>query len=322
MNSLILALSLFGWYDSAIENPLDRAQQMITHSTSANITGAVRPWVPADWERARSLGMKVTVTLPGQFYMTIDEGRPLIPHMDMWCQMPGEGDPGWCNKTAIDWINLINSHRDEIAYMRVGDEYGCGVPYQQWLANTTNCARAAAKIEAILAEIRRWMPGIKTHVNETSQFITFFTSWRGNWRLNYFGIRLSSADYVGFDCYTPFSHCGRDGVGIYSVKTLIDNMKLVMRPHQKVILIPRAFTGLYLGWNPAPSEVSVMAWQYYSYALTEPLIEVIEPFIWWGQGGAAYNTELQTTYAAIGRLITGRQLPPPPQVTGLRIVRE
>ena len=173
-----------------------------------------------------------------------------------------------------------------------------------------------------------YLPGIPLHVNYTATWASLFTTTKdAPWRPDYYGIYLSSADYVGFDCYTPFDRCARDGVGIYGVPTLIANLERVMTPEQRIVLIPRAFNAAFLNWAPSPETVAAMAWQYQQYMQGHPRVVGMMPFIWWdlmGPGsGAMHTPAIRHAYEQIGMRVTGRPGPPPPSApTGLRILQE
>ena len=310
--------SLFGYYDSPIQNPLDRHAQMQEHARYANATMAVRWWREDDWAVAREAGLRVIVNWPHEFWLAVDENRPLILDAAMWCRMPAEDDPGWCNQTSADWLNVILAHQDQIAAVSVVDEHDCGAPFPAgW--TVTNCQAAARKIEANIAAVRFYLPGIPTWVNYTSAFANWFQTSAPS----RYGVSLASADWVGFDSYTPWEACW----GRVSCPTLIAGMERFMAAHQKIALIPRAFAGSYLNWNPPSTTVASVARQYLSYMQTHPRVVGMFPFIWWDLMGSGTGAEkvpvIRTAYEQIGMAITGRPGPPPPPApTGLRILRE
>lgn len=314
----------YGFYDSAPQNPTDHIATMVAHEPFTNATGIVRVWSEAEWATAKALNLKVIVAWPYEMFLTVDVNRPLDLQMDM----------GWWAQTGIrtpaDWINIINRHRDQVAFVGVSDEYGCGTRYPDWLANTTNCRNAAAKIEAVLAEARLYLPGLQMHVNETSQFASFFAVPDSRrWWLDMFGIRLSSADYVGFDCYTDFLECARTGTEILSVPVLVGHLKRFMASTQQIALIPRAFAGVYLGYNVPDESVAYTLRQYEDLARSDPRVGAVLPFIFFdlfGPGtGAGSRPVIMRQVEATGYVLTGKlpRLPDPPAaVTGLKIVRD
>lgn len=302
---------VYGYFDAPYSNPLDVPAQLHEHGSYANVTMTVRPEVEADWQAAEAAGLKVIVTWPLEFFLTVDAGRPLLLSLPMWCR------PDWCNQTAADWLNVIRAHQEQVAGVFVADEYDCGRPFPDWPAWA--CAAAAAKIEANLADVRAYLPGLPTWVNYTPAW----TNWLQFADPSRYGVSLASAEWVSFDAYTRWDAC----FGRLSCPQLLAGLKRFMRPEQRIVLLPRAFDGSFLGWSPAPSEVSVMAWQYYRYAQEDPAVVGIVPFIWRsvsGVGtGAAFVPELRDTYTQIGMLVTGRPGPPPPAPpNGVRVVRE
>jgi hypothetical protein len=303
---------LFGYYDNAIQNPLDRHAQMRAHATYANVTAAVRWWREDDWQLARDLDLKVIVAWPHEFWLAVDENRPLLLSAAMWCR------EGWCNQTNADWLNVIIAHRDQIAAIGVSDEYDCGAAFPSgW--TVTNCQLAAKKIEANLAAARFYLPGIPTWTNYTAAFANWFQFSAPS----RYGVSLSTADWISIDSYTPFNACW----GRVSCPQLMDGMARFMAPSQKFVLIPRAFSGSYLNWAPSDQTVASMAGEYHAYMQTHPRVVGMFPFIWWdvpGVGiGAARAPIIRTAYEQIGMALTGRAGPPPPSApTGLRILRE
>lgn len=314
---------LFGWYDSPIGTPLNHIEQIQNQSHYASMTMTGRYWVELDWQVAKAAGIKVVTQLPHEFRIVIDEGRPLILNTPMWCRMPdiSKNDPGWCNKTAADWINLMLAHRDQIEVIEICDECDCnygGHGINFW--SSSSCDRMARKLEAIIADVRYWLPGVKTWVGYSAPWIGYFVNPYNNQlpREPMNGVRLASSDWIGFNCYRPWNDCFARA----SVPQMVNGIKAKMNASQSVVLIPRAFGGTYLNYNPAPEEVVVGLYQYLNYAKMESRIAAIMPFIPFnihGPGtGGIFIPQIHEAVKQIGRLLTKPVAAP----TNLRIVRE
>lgn len=322
----------FGYYGAPIQDPTDHLAQMTEHARYSNLTGAVRPWVEPEWEKARELGLRVVVGWPHEFWLALKAGKLITDDLPMWCRPPSDwplwdppappGDAeGWCHRTAGDWFARIRQHQGQIAYMGIADEYDCG---GVWYPITLdNCRNAAALIERNISEARRNLPGVFLHVNYTAMFMGTIAAHAGKptaWRLPYYGISLSTAEYTSFDCYTPFEACARDGTTVFSVPALVAGMEKVLAPWQRILLIPRAFAGPFLGYAPTSASVVATGRQYYDLAKTHPRIDGMLAFIWFdlmGAGsGAGSVPAIRDGFAAFGSGLTGRGVPVAP--TGVR----
>ena len=307
MATLFLSL-LFGYWDHSCAHGDGHRASMQAQAGYSNITQSVRWSVEDDWQAARDHNLGVVLMWPYDLWLTIDVDRPI-----MW------DTPVW-GGAAIQFAQTVLAHRDQIVAINVMDEPDCnynGATFPHgWTVD--NCQRQAAKIEANIATVQTVFPNTLTWVSYTAAWVNYLQFDRPS----RFGVSLATADWAGFDAYTPFTAC----FGRITCPQLWDGLQRWMTAAQKLVLIPRAFDANYLGWNPAPSEVSVMAWQYYAYSRGNPRVAAIFPFIWWNAlgVGAAQVPEIRTTYEQIGVLLTGRPgptpLPPPGIVTGLRIV--
>ena len=321
----------FVWYDNTIGNPGDRQEQMRLTAPHSSATMAPRYWHDGDWAEAKRLGQRVILLIPGEFYWAVDENHPLDLDLPMWCRMPSnwplfehptnEDPDGWCNKTARDWFAKIEAHRDQVEAIQVVDETDCNRKdgtnrFPNW--TRASCEEAGRLIAALHYAIKSRLPWVKTWANYTAAWAYYFRLAAIYGRSpSYYGVALPHTDIISMDCYTPFASCFGG-----AVKARYDDWKPYLLPGQKFALLPRAFLGNYLGWNPAASEVGVMAWQYYAYASEEPLVEMIVPFIFRSVApltGAMFVESIRLDYERIGLLWSGKA---PAAPTGLRFTYE
>lgn len=322
------------WYDNAIGNPGDRQAQMREVAPHASGTMSPRYWHEGDWAEAKRLGLKVVLGIPSEIYWAVDEAHPLDVEMPMWCRMPSnwplfehptDEDPyGWCNKKVKDWIALVEQHREQILAIGIVDETDCNtkdgrIRFPNW--TRASCEEAGRLIAALHYAIKSRLPWIRTWANYTAAWAFYFRLAAISGRSpSYYGVALPHTDIISMDAYTPFAFA----FGSNSVKTLYDAWKLHLLPGQKFALIPRAFMGSYLNWNPTASELGVMAWQYYAFMREEPLVELMVPFLYRSIGeegltGAMYTPSVRFEWERIGLLITGKA---PAAPTGLRFIYE
>lgn len=323
---VVAASPWFGWYDNASGNFEDRAAQMAAHASHASITMSVQFERPEDWQAARAARLAVGLIIPHELFWAVSDADPRIPDpaaVPMDCRGDWLADlsfrPTWCHKTLADWLAVLRAHQADIAFVQVTDEIGCHLddgstyPLTWW---PESCRRAAAKRDTLHWAIKQWLPWVRTYSNELAAYPYY-------WRLaqqrghapGVFGVSVPAADLLWIDCYTPYRMC----CGPHSVANLLSAWTPFLAPHQRYVLIPRAFMGPYLGWNPAPSEIGVMAWQYYGLTQTDPRVEGVLAFLWRSPTGAQWSPALLADYVAIGQLLTGRRHEAP---KGLRIVRE
>lgn len=310
----VQAQSLFGYFDNPLGNTGDRLAQVKQTASHANLTMTPQYWQPAEWEAAQAAGQKVVLIVPDELFWQVETGGPVSSDLAMWCR------DGWCDRTLADWVALVESHRDQVAAILIADEKDCndGVRFPNWTPDS--CRRAADKILAIHTAVKSALPWAKTWVNYTAAWPYYFRlAQTQNRHPSVYGVSLPPADWISLDCYTPFASC----FGSNSVSVLYGALKPWLQPHQRFVLLPRAFMGAYLGWNPTPAQIDTMAGQYYAFARSEPKVEAVIPFVWRNVSGVGYGAgsvpEIANTYTGIGQAITGRRHQAPQNV---RIVQE
>ena len=303
--------TLFGYWDHAYAHAQNE-QHIQATAPYTNVTHAVRWYVEADWQAAKAGGLGVVLMWPYDLWLTIDVDRPIMWNTPVW-----GGD-------ALAFAQAVLAHRDQVIAFNVIDEPGCGydgVGVYAWTAD--NCRRQGAKVEANIATIRAVFPWVKTMVIDSSMWANWFVNDDGTPRdPSRYGVTLPSADWIGLDCYTPFEQC----FGRYkSLPTLVAGLVARMTAAQRVVLVPRAFSGSYLNYAPSDARVAATAEQYATYARATPRVCCVFPFIWWDLSstlrGAQSSPTIRGAYEQIGFSLTGKHLLPPARVTGLRILR-
>ena len=307
---------LAGYFDQAIGNTGDRAAQMAATANHANVTMSVQYWREADWQAARAAGQRVILIVPDELFWQVESGGLVSADLGMWCR-----DEDWCHRTLADWVALVEAHHDQVEAILIADEKDCndgGTRFPYW--TVASCQRAAQKILALHSAVKAALPWVKTWVNYTAAWAYYFrlAQQRGQ-HPSVYGVSLPPADWISLDCYTPFARC----FGSESVSALYGAWKPWMPSSQRFVLLPRAFSGSYLGWNPSTAELATMAGQYLAYAQAEPRVEVFLPFIWRSVSGVGWGAmdvpAIASTYVGLGQQITGRRLSAP---RGVRIERE
>lgn len=307
---------LFGWFDNPQGNTGDRSGQIQQTARHANLTMSVQYWHAAEWEAAAAAGQRVVLMIPDELVWQVDTSLPVSADLAMWCR-----EACWCGKTWADWVALIDSHREQVAAILIADEKDCndgGIRYPSWTPDS--CRRAATKVLALHEAVKAALPWVKTWVNYTSAYAFYYRLAQVYGRHpSVYGVSLPPADWISMDCYTPYASCfGRD-----SVETMYGSLKPWLQSHQRFVLLPRAFSGSFLGWNPTHAELATMAGQYLAFAQRETRVEAVMPFIWRSVPGVGWGArdvpDLAATYVSMGQQITGRRLAAP---LGVRIVRE
>ena len=307
--------TLFGYWDHAYAHA-GNEQHIRDTAPYSNTTHAVRWYVEADWQEAARANLGVVLMWPYDLWLTIDVTRPILWTTPVW------------GGSALQFAQAVLAHRDQVVAFNVIDEPGCGYNGAGVYAWTfDNCKRQGAKVEANIATIRTVFPWAKTMVIDSSMWANWFVNDDGSARdPARYGVTLPSADWIGLDCYTPFESC----FGRYkSLPVLVAGLAARMTAAQRVVLVPRAFSGLYLDYAPSDAEVAATARQYATYARSNPRVCCVFPFIWWDLSstlrGAQSSPTIRTAYEQIGFSLTGKSLAPPlpPSApTGVRIVRE
>lgn len=312
--SLAIALSLtpapvsaqpyFGSYDVPNQSPLDRPTSMAQHGHFANTTMNVRWWVESDWADARANGLGVIVQWPQEFWYGdtfaagVDWTVALKWDRPMWTGFPGS--------TAVDWYFAMLRHRDQIVAFMVADEWDCnyGVSFRDWSA--TSCELMAKKIEANAGSIKTifnfhgWNPPV---------WANYTAAWTDGLRRGVAGYRLPYwVDWFSFDAYAPWGNC----FGNVTCPQLLAAIKSRLRADQRIVLLPRAFGGSYLGYSPDDYSVATTMYAYLAYAFGEPQVVAVIPFIEWSIPGSPITgwgsrPIIGETVKALGRMITNRQ---------------
>ena len=313
--ALVQGQTLFGYWDHAYAHA-GNEQHIRDTAPYSNVTHAVRWYVEADWQEAASANLGVVLMWPYDLWLTIDTTRPILWNTPVW------------GGNALQFAQAVLAHRDQVVAVNVIDEPDCnyaGAGVYAWTVD--NCRRQAAKIEANISAVRTVFPWAKTMVIYSAMWANWFVNDDGSPRdPSRYGVTLASADWVGLDCYTPFEQC----FGRYkSLPTLIAGMQARMTASQRVALVPRAFSGDYLGFNPSDAQVASIAGQYATYARSNTRVCCVFPFIWWDLSptlrGAQSSPTIRSALEQIGFSLTGKTTlappPPPGPVTGLRFVR-
>ena len=297
---------LSGYYDNAITSPMERSH-LADHRSYANVASNVRWWVESDWQIAEAAGLKVILPWPDEFFY----GDPYFQGIDYnvalnWNRWMWYGNPG---DTAVQWYYAVLRHRNQIAAFGLADERDCnyGTQFPNW--TYASCAAMARKLEANAATIKTILRfhgwDVPVWINYTSAFAAYFQSANPT---SYGASIPQSVDWVSFDAYTPWERC----YGSISCPQLIAGLERNMRPDQRIVLVPRAFSGPYLGYHPSDMQVALTLLQYYQYMQADPRVVAMLPFSeftvpgvgWWG---ASSSEVIHGTVRWIGQQITGRR---------------
>lgn len=312
---LVALLSWFGWWDNADMHwtparTTASEAQIREAAPYTNVTMAVRWDVPEDWAAAEAVGAKVILLWPHPALLAFASTADVDWSLVVCCT----------GRTLAEWVYTVRAHQDRVVAIMVADEpelHVLGGP-NTWTPG--NNRALGARLEAHLAIVRSALPGIPTWINHTSAWF--------NWALvgplgtaSPNGVPIPSADWLSLDCYTPWDACYGRGV---TVERLYAAWKPYLSPSQRFALIPQGNLANWFGVTLTPTEVAAVAEQYYQYALREPRVVGIFPFIWWGiEGesvGGGFEPTIRAAYASIGQRLLQRLVPPAP-VRGLRIVR-
>jgi hypothetical protein len=309
---------VFWWFDNPYDNPGPHATQIAEVAAHSTHTMSVRYWEPDDWRAARTAGLRVAVMLPGEIFWAVRDTAPSVPSLDLPMRCLG---PVWCQKTLADWVTVMQAQRDLVDVVLIADEVDCNsddgtIRFPNW--TPASCQRAAAKLTVLHQTIKTWLPWVQTWTNHTSAWVYYYVVARDQRvPVSRYGVSTAPSDLVSFDCYQPFDRC----FGRTSVSQLAEVWLQALRPEQSIALLPRAFLGPYLGWNPAVPELATMADQYWQYAQQQPRVTAIVPFIYRGLGGARSVPDLLAIYAAQGARVKPSGVPPRAPLN-LRFVRE
>jgi hypothetical protein len=193
--------------------------------------------------------------------------------------------------TSTAWnsyVTAIRPHIDNVAVMLLEDE----PHFSDWatMANSMNYAATQIKLA---------FPGLPVYVNFVSP-----SDPSGP------GPMPQNLDWVGFDCYGPWNNCNLRGS---SVPEQLSIFKQLIKPGQKIVLIPQAFRcpSCSYGWNINESELLINADNYLNLAQTDLDVVAVMPFYWWTVPAWDYIglqdlPTLQEKFAQIGRTITGK----------------
>lgn len=299
-----------GYFDNAYASPQDAPTAILGQGRFANATMSVRPCHPEDWEAARLAGVKVILHWPDEFWVgdvtapALEWGTPIDWNRPMWSGCTRlDGSP----ERAVDWYYTVLQHRDQIAAFLLCDEcdgnYG-GVRFPFW--THASLEAQARKMEWNIASLRGifgvhgWYPDV---------WINYTPAWVYGLNSNLPGYRLPfGVNWVSFDAYTPLNSCW----GTISCAQLWAGMKARMRPDQRLVLIPRAFSGAYLNWNPSDLDVAIGLFGYLDYMLRDSQVIGMFPFIEWTLPGsqalgAGSVPVIGGSVRVIGQVLTGRQ---------------
>lgn len=312
----------FWWFDNATGNTGDRTTQIAEVAAHSTHTMSVQYWEPADWVAVRQAGLKVVVTVPDEVFWAVRDTQPTAPALDLplWCRTAT-----WCNRTLADWVALMHAHRDLVDVVLLADELDCNsddgtVRFPHW--TPTSCQRAAAKLVVLHQAVKAWLPWVRTWTNYTSAWTYYYVVARDQQvPVSRYGVSTSPSDLVSFDCYQPFDRC----FGRTSVSQLLAVWLPALRGDQALVLLPRAFLGSYLGWNPGVPELAATADRYWQEAQRQPRIAAVVPFVYRDVAGVGLGArgvpDLLAVFAAQGTAVTGLQSPPRAPLN-LRFVRE
>lgn len=245
---------------------------------------------------AQQTGQKAVISWPFWGYVDVDAAGNLIDN----------SPPGWWE----DFVASVEPYRGIVAAVSITDEPDCNYAGATFPSGWTpeNCRRMRAKIEKNIEKLKSRFPEIPAWVNYTSAYAAGVVSPGAGW-----GYELPyNADWVSFDCYTPFEHCW----GNASVADLVVGLEQKLRPGQRIALIPQANQNNWAGSNPplSQNQIAAMADQYYQLALSHPSIVGIFPFIWWSLNdgkwlGAGDAPVVREKWRSIGQAIVGSSAP-------------
>lgn len=220
------------------------------------------------------------------------------------------------------WASIIRPFVGNLAAISVADEPDCLISFNQWTVGRCNAASAA--IDAHISVINSLFPGVPTWVNYTSAFFNWFQY------PNAVGVRFPTrVTWLSLDCYTIWTACF---AGV-SVDRLYNAAQGYLLPHQKFVMVPPGarFFKVSGKLSLTSEQVRILARQYLNYANGNPRVVGIFPFAMFDRQtinehwiGMRNDPIILSTYQQIGRewLNHAPTFPRPPQVTGLRIVRE
>lgn len=152
------------------------------------------------------------------------------------------------------FVEMVSPYIDSIVAFRPTDE-----PYWRGRNQKINNISVKDALDKVMREIKNSFPQkpiflIHSSVELDSNFLP-----------------LELVEWVGFDCYRNFEQCGVENInGLKSVPEWIQILKGKLFPHQKIILVPDAFTMGESRTNQDQDVVVELVKKYVEYAKNDP----------------------------------------------------
>lgn len=194
------------------------------------------------------------------------------------------------------WVNGIRPHIPYIAAFNLADEPGCD-------------SRTVAAFENKIRKLKSVFPNTPTWINYVANY-SFTSALKMHPTID---CQIPpSLDWISLENYGKAEMTDSR----HSMRSVIDDIKPLLKPHQRILLVPQGFQpalddGEYFNLNLSEDELIAMADRNFQLALTEPLVIGIIPWLW--SGGYPKQIRelprLKNKYIEIGRAIRENRMP-------------